>query len=107
IDEAQAIHEEARAGRRGVFVGAGYLNVEVAGGCLLRGCQVTILEMGDRPWGRLASMRLGDFLTGYFEGKGARFRFGEQVSGFGGNGRVAVVETRSGQAIPADFVVVA
>ncbi len=107
IDDANGIHEEAKSGRKAVLIGAGFLNMEVASGCLARGCQVTVLEQADRPWGRLASVRLGDFLTRQYELKGARLHFGEEVSGITGNGRVSSVQTKSGNSFDADFVVIA
>ncbi len=106
IDEALAIHNAAQKGKRSVHVGAGYLNMEVASGCLQRGCDVTIIEQEDRPWSRLASSKLGGFLRKQYEARGAKFLFNETVKAIMGGGHVAAVTTGSNAQVEADFVVI-
>ncbi len=107
IDEALGISNAAKTAKRAVLIGAGYLNMEVASGLAQRGVDVTVIEREDRPWSRLASRKLGDFLRRTYEGAGIKFVFGEEVTAFMGGGAVAAVSTKSGARYEAEFVVVA
>jgi 3-phenylpropionate/trans-cinnamate dioxygenase ferredoxin reductase subunit len=107
IDESVSIREAMHRSKRVVFVGAGYLNMEVASGALTRGLETTIVEPQDRPWTRFASPTLGKFMTDTYTKKGAKFIFGDEVIAFMGGGSVAAATTKSGEQIETDMVVVA
>src|SRR5207302_5147618 len=94
LDESIGIRKAMQRAKRAVFVGAGYLNMEVASGALERKLDVTIIEQTDRPWSRFASRTLGGFMQRYYEGEGARFIFNDSVSAFMGGGSVSAVTTK-------------
>src|SRR5690606_26747977 len=104
-EDADAIRAALRRGRRAVMVGAGYIGMEVAAACAQRGLEVTVIERADRPWATFASTALGNFLRRYYEDRGVRFIFGEEVASFEGDGRLAAVTTRQGSRVEADFAV--
>ena len=107
IDEALAISEAAKSAKKAVLVGAGYLNMEVASGLAKRGVDVTVIQRADRPWSRLASKDLGEFLRRQYEAAGIRFRFGDEVAAFEGGDSISAVVTRQGARLEADLVVIA
>jgi 3-phenylpropionate/trans-cinnamate dioxygenase ferredoxin reductase component len=106
IDEAEAIRAAAQKAKRAVLIGAGYLNIEVGSGLLLRGLDVTFIDHGDRPWSRFASRKMADFIRSTYEARGAKFLLGEEITAFMGGGSVAAVTTKSGEQIEADLVVI-
>ena len=106
IEDAEGIRAALRPGARGVCVGGGYIGMEVASAATQRGAAMTVVEAAARPWSRFASPRIGDFLRRYFEDKGVRFLFEDEVTGFGGEERLTGVTTNNGHDIPADLAVV-
>jgi len=108
LEHAEAIRQALQASRRVVIVGAGYIGMEVAADALGRGLTVTVVEPSSHPWSRFASATLGGFLQRYYEAQGAQFLTDEVTAfeGDGEHGMVKSVKTKSGQSLPADFVVV-
>lgn len=106
VEDAENIRTAIQHSKRAVLVGAGFIGMEVAAACAERGLETTVLEIKDRPWPMLASEALGRFLRNYYESKGVRFLFGEEVSAFEGEGSLRSVHTKSGAQVEADFAVV-
>lgn len=96
IEDAEAIREAMRNGGSLLIIGAGYIGMEVASSALQRGMDVTILELGDRPWPRFASLILGDFMRDAYEAAGVRFVFGDEVVGLS----ATEATTKNGLSIP-------
>ncbi len=105
-DDSLAVREALKSAKSAVMVGAGYIGMEVASGCVEQGVAVTIVEPTEYPWSRSVSPLTGNFIKSYFESKGAKFRMGELVAGFEGDGSVSSVVLKSGERIAADLVVV-
>ena len=80
--------------------------VDVAATLAQRGVEATVIEMGPRMWPSLAPQPVADFIQGYYDARGVRFRFGQPVAGFLGHDEVRAVLLESGEALPADLVVV-
>jgi 3-phenylpropionate/trans-cinnamate dioxygenase ferredoxin reductase component len=107
LDDSTAIRAEIERGaRRALIVGGGYIGVEVAGDCLLKGLQVTLVEPLSQLWGRFAGPEVAGFLAETFRERGAELLFGEEVVGFTGDGRVRAGKTKSGRELACDFAVV-
>lgn len=88
--------------QKAVVVGGGYIGLEMAENLLLRGCQVTIVEMAPHIVPNMDA-DMAQVLTKYLESKGVEVRTGEAIKGFYGNDKVAGVTTDKGE-IAADFV---
>jgi 3-phenylpropionate/trans-cinnamate dioxygenase ferredoxin reductase subunit len=106
VSQSLAIREAIEKSEKAVLVGAGYIGTEVADRCLAGDVAVTIIEPSEYPWAKFASPVTGGHLRRYFEGRGATFRFGDEVAAIVGESRVEKVRTKQGVEFPADFVVV-
>jgi 3-phenylpropionate/trans-cinnamate dioxygenase ferredoxin reductase subunit len=106
MPDSLAIKESMSRSKQAVFIGAGYIGMEVAADCLGKGISVTLIDPNDHPWGKLVSPATGNFLRREFEKQGAKFLFNDEAAEIGGSGKVESVKTKSGHELPADMVVV-
>jgi 3-phenylpropionate/trans-cinnamate dioxygenase ferredoxin reductase component len=105
VVDADRIRAEARAGRRVVVVGMGFIGCEVASSLPRLGLEVTTLDGGKAPLGRVLGEDVGGVIEKLHRGHGVDVRLGQSVQGFEGEGRVAGVRTAEG-FIECDFAVV-
>jgi 3-phenylpropionate/trans-cinnamate dioxygenase ferredoxin reductase subunit len=106
IGDVDAIRAGLAPDRRIVIVGAGYIGLEVAAVCRLRGLDVTVLEMADRVMSRVVSPEVSAFYEAQHAAHGVRLLPATGLESFVGNGRVTGVRTGDGDTIPADLVIV-
>ncbi|HSI71627.1 MAG TPA: FAD-dependent oxidoreductase, partial [Fimbriimonas sp.] len=106
LDWAEQIREIAKEVQNIVLIGGGYIGMELGASFTAGGHNVTIIDHGKHPWGRLASPITGNFLRSYFENKGVRFLFEDAPEQIAGEGRVQTVRTKNLHAAPADLVVI-
>ena len=104
LDHAAAIAVEAGPGRRAVFIGAGFIGMEVAASLTQRGVQVTVIEALPHIWARFADAALAGFFQDHCAQKGVTFLTNETVAEIRGTDRPSSVVTRSGKELPCDFV---
>ena len=87
-----------------VVVGSGYIGLEMAEACTLRGFDSTVIEARDTPLSILEPA-LGEKVADAMRGMGITLRTGTEVSGFSADdGRVVGVEIGD-QTLPADVVI--
>ncbi len=106
VEDSKAIGKEGSRGRRGVIIGGGFIGMEVAASLTQLGAQVTVIEMAPYIWSRFLDESTASYFQRYYQAKGITILTNESVSSISGQGRVAKVETKSGQEIPCDFVCV-
>lgn len=106
LDDSAAIRSEAGPGKRAVFIGAGFIGMEVAASLTQLGVQVTVIEAQPHIWARFADATLAGFFQAYAADKGVTFHTNEMVAEIRGTDRPAAVITRSGTEISCDFVCV-
>lgn len=104
LDDSAAIHAESSPGKRAVFIGAGFIGMEVAASLTQQGVQVTVIEAQPHIWARFADATLAGFFQGYCADKGVTFYTNEMAAEIKGTARPSAVVTRSGREIPCDFV---
>jgi NADPH-dependent 2,4-dienoyl-CoA reductase/sulfur reductase-like enzyme len=104
LDDSAAIHAEASPGKRAVFIGAGFIGMEVAASLTQQGVQATVIEAQPHIWARFADATLAGFFQGYCADKGVTFYTNEMAVEIKGTTRPSAVVTRSGREIPCDFV---
>lgn len=104
LDDSAAIHAEAGPGKRAVFIGAGFIGMEVAASLTQQGVHVTVIEAQPHIWARFADATLAGFFQKYCAEKGVTFHTGETVTEIRGTNRPSAVLTRSGKEMPCDFV---
>ena len=98
--------EETQA-KKLVFVGAGFISLEVATLLLTSdsSLKVTLVELLDHPLPLMLDAEIAAKVKDYLEEKGFDLRMGQKVSRIlGRNGRVAGVELATGEKIDADMV---
>ena len=87
-----------------VVVGSGYIGLEMAEACTLRGFDSTVIEARDTPLSILEPA-LGEKVADAMRGMGITLRTGTEVSGFAvDNGRVVGVEIGD-ETLPTDVVI--
>ena len=91
-----------------VFVGAGFISLEVA--ALLKqvkdkAYEIEVVELMDYPLPLMMDPELGQTIYGHLEDSGFNLRMGQKVSKIiGQDGRVSAVELDSGERVDADMV---
>ena len=106
--ECDAIKREARAGRRAVVVGMGFIGCEVAASLTQLGVSVTAVFPGTNPLERVLGEQVGAVVGAFHRASGVRLLAGAQVAAFEGTGRLEAVVTSDGKAahrIACDFAV--
>lgn len=116
LDDGSALIADLDSGRvrRVVVVGGGYIGLEVAEACVVRGLHVTVVQRGDTPLGTVDD-DMGALIAEAVRGEGVHLVTGEEVCGLelapaseGGRdlpARVRAVHTASGLELPCDLVV--
>ncbi|MEV4418387.1 FAD-dependent oxidoreductase [Patulibacter sp. NPDC049589] len=108
LDDARALRDGLRPGRRLVIVGGGYVGLEVAAVARSQGLEVTVLEREDRVLARVASPELSSILGAHHERHGTVVETGADVASFAGDehGAVRAVVLADGREVPCDVALV-
>lgn len=107
IEDGEKVRQAMQTAKNAVVIGGGFIGCELASSFARQGITATIIEAGDKILGRVFDKETANWVQNYFEKKGVKVltstipeRFVEK------DGRVVAVETRSGNRVEADFVVV-
>ncbi|TDD77736.1 flavoprotein oxidoreductase [Actinomadura darangshiensis] len=107
LDDGVAIRRAVEDGkpRRAVVVGGGYIGLEMAEAMVMRGLEVSLVDIADQPMQTL-DPDMGAIVADAIRGIGVRLYLGEPVAGFdtSPDGHVTAVRTES-RTLPADLVV--
>ncbi len=107
LADADALAVAAKAGRRAVVVGGGFIGLEAAASLRGLGLDVAVIEAEPRLAPRVFPPRLSEWLRDLHEARGVTIRLGAQVvEVLGRDGRVAGVRLADGTKISCDLVVV-
>ena len=109
VGDSERLAAAFRGGGRVVTVGAGWIGLEATAAAREAGCEVTVVEPEPTALYRALGPELGEVFADLHREHGVQFRFGESVSelrGPGTDGPVGEVITSTGDALPADIVVV-
>lgn len=104
--DADAIRQEAAAGRKAVLVGMGFIGSEVAATLRQREVSVSVVEPLKLPLAHILGEEMGRVFESFHREHGVQMYFEESVMGFEGDGRVQRALTKSGRQLEGDFVVV-
>lgn len=103
--DADALREDLAGGGDTVFIGGGFLNLEVAVEAVKHG-RATVLEVAPQVLGRVLSREAANALAAYHAERGIEIRCGVEIVGLvGDDGRVTAVELADGSRIAATRVV--
>jgi NADPH-dependent 2,4-dienoyl-CoA reductase/sulfur reductase-like enzyme len=107
LEDALALKESLRPGRRLVVVGAGFIGAEAAASTRGLGVEVTLLEPAPVPLARVLGDELGSELAEVHREHGVDLRTGVAVTEvLGERGRVTGVLLADGTVVPGDAVVI-
>ena len=108
LDDGAALRAELEDGdvRRVVVVGGGYIGLEIAEACRIRGLDVTVVDMSATPVGTF-DPDVGEFIAEAVRKEGVELVLSDAVAAIetDAGGRVRAVVTASGRELPADLVV--
>ena len=107
LADSDRIAGAAAGGANLVVVGAGWIGLEVAAAARQLGAEVTVVEVAELPLQRVLGDRIAEVFADLHREHGVGFRFGDQVAGVRGDGRVSGVELADGSVLPADAVLIA
>jgi 3-phenylpropionate/trans-cinnamate dioxygenase ferredoxin reductase component len=107
LADADALRARIAEARAAVVIGAGFIGLEFASVAIAAGLAVHIVELTQRPMGRVVSLPVSQFFTALHRRWGAEISLGTGVARiFGGNGRAEGVELSDGRRLAADLVLV-
>jgi len=107
LDDALALRAELTPGARVAIVGGGVIGLEVAASARARGCDVTVIEAGERAMARAASAPISAFMQGRHVREGVELHMATTVSGaeFQHAGPIRLLLS-TGDVLEAEVVVV-
>ncbi len=105
MDDSTAIRDAARAGRRAVVLGAGFIGMEVAASLRHGGLEVTLINRGGGLFELLGAPELERQLVSLYERNEVQLVLSDEAVAFHGASRVETVETKTRRSLPADLVV--
>ncbi|HXH60225.1 MAG TPA: NAD(P)/FAD-dependent oxidoreductase [Fimbriimonadaceae bacterium] len=100
-EDSKRIRNAATKGAKAVLIGGGYIGAELASSLAGRGCEVTLIEAGDKAWARFPSSAASSAVTKELKRKGVNLLTGQKVNAIE-NGNT--VKTDDG-SYTGDFVV--
>lgn len=106
IGSSRRLGSDLEKGGRAVIVGAGFIGLEVAASCRMKGLDVTVLEIEDVPLRHAIGEELGNLCADIHRDQGVEFRLGEGIQEIQGDGRAERVITSSSAELPCDMVVI-
>jgi NADPH-dependent 2,4-dienoyl-CoA reductase/sulfur reductase-like enzyme/nitrite reductase/ring-hydroxylating ferredoxin subunit len=106
LEEADDIIKASENTQRIALVGAGFIAMEAAFSLHSRGKDVTVIAPESIPFERVFGEDIGNLIQKQHEDKGIRFKLGQGVKKFNGNGSVESVTLDNGENIEADLVIV-
>ena len=105
VEDCDRIRAAARAARRAVLVGLGFIGSEVAASLRQLGIEVAAVEGQAVPLERVLGHDVGQILAEIHREKGVELVLDDSVAAFEGATRVERVRTKKGRLLPCDFVV--
>jgi 3-phenylpropionate/trans-cinnamate dioxygenase ferredoxin reductase subunit len=107
VADCERIKRTFQTASRIVFVGGGWIGLEVAAAARDAGAEVTVLEAGELPLLRVMGRQIASVFADLHRGHGVDLRLGAQVAEIvGENGTADGVRLADGTRIDADAVVV-
>lgn len=106
LEDAWALDDALRAGRRVVLVGGGFVGLELAAVASTRGCLVTVLESGVAPLAAAVGVEVGGALAARHRAHGVEIRTGAAAAGFTGGKSLTGVALADGEIVGADVALV-
>lgn len=104
--DALALKERFGTPRRVVVIGGGFIGLEVAASAISKGCEVTVIELGQRLLQRAVPAPVACRLEAKHRDAGVDLRLGSGVEEIVGREEVEAVILANGERVECDIVVV-
>jgi 3-phenylpropionate/trans-cinnamate dioxygenase ferredoxin reductase subunit len=105
VEDSERIKAAARAGRRVVVIGLGFIGCEVSASLRTLGLEVTAIDPAPAPLVRVLGPEVAGVIAELHRSHGVQLVLGDGVDRLEGGERVERVVTRSGRELECDFVV--
>lgn len=105
VEDSERIRAAARAARRVVVIGLGFIGCEVSASLRTLGLEVTAIDPGQAPLVRVLGPEVAGVIAELHRSHGVQLVLGDAVDRFEGGERVERVVTKSGRQFECDFVV--
>jgi 3-phenylpropionate/trans-cinnamate dioxygenase ferredoxin reductase subunit len=106
LGDVDTMAPEVVAGRRVLIVGGGYIGLEAAAVCALKGLTVTLIELAPRILQRVAAPATADFLRDLHLGHGVDIRESTGLERLTGGERVNGAILSTGERLEIDFAII-
>lgn len=106
FDDCDAIIDTFDSAKEAVIVGASFIGMEVAGSMRARGISVTVVAPESVPFENILGKEVGGIIKKAHEDNGVRFKLGNTVKEFKGNGAVKSALLENGEELAADLAVI-
>jgi 3-phenylpropionate/trans-cinnamate dioxygenase ferredoxin reductase subunit len=106
LADVDAMAPEVVAGRRVLIIGGGYIGLEAAAVCALKGLTVTLIELAPRILQRVASPATSDFVRDLHQGHGVDMRETTGLERLTGGERVDGAILSTGERLEIDFAII-
>lgn len=106
FEDAVAVRRLARAGGKILVIGGGFIGLEVAASCRMRGCDVEVVEATDRLMGRIVPGQIAAQVGHRHRREGVAVHLGVSVEGLDQSGDQVEVQLSNGRVLEVDLVVV-
>jgi 3-phenylpropionate/trans-cinnamate dioxygenase ferredoxin reductase component len=107
LDDAAKIRARLTKPLRVVIIGGGFIGLECAASLARLGHNVSVIEAQSRLMARAVSKPISDAFSALHRSEGVELKLSSETTRIAGkNGHVTGVETKAGQHLPADLVLV-
>jgi NADPH-dependent 2,4-dienoyl-CoA reductase/sulfur reductase-like enzyme/nitrite reductase/ring-hydroxylating ferredoxin subunit len=104
--DADALLAATKDAKQVVVIGSSFIGMEAASSLVAEGRQVTVIAQEKVPFARVLGPEIGTMFQKLHEQKGVKFETEAEVTALvGAGGRVAGVQLKTGQTLPAQAVV--
>ncbi len=107
LEDARKIVSHAQAGSDVVLMGAGFIGCIILESLVLRGVNLTVVEMGDRMVPRMLNEKAGGLLKKWCVEKGVNVLTSTKITAIKDGTETMSVELDNGDTMPADLVITA
>ena len=107
MEDADAFGDELVEGRNVLIVGGGYIGLEAAAVCAVRGLNVTLVEASERILQRVACAETSNWFRNLHAGHGVVFKEGVGLANLSGeDGHLTHATLSDGTVVQADFALI-
>jgi 3-phenylpropionate/trans-cinnamate dioxygenase ferredoxin reductase subunit len=106
LTDVDTMAPEVVAGRRVLIIGGGYIGLEAAAVCALKGLAVTLIELAPRILQRVASPATSDFVRDLHQDHGVDMRETTGLERLTGGERVDGAILSTGERLEIDFAII-